>query len=94
MGNTHAQRPPHGRLRSSLLRGPERGSRKLARRIPPIRRIGPSFNRKRDLLPAFGAATPKGERWSPILDTEIALPAGYAFNALTNSENPMESLAR
>ena len=60
------------------LRGPERRSRKLARRISPIRRIVASLNRKRDALPAFGGATPKGERRSPVLDTETALPAGYA----------------
>ena len=50
----------------SPLRGPERRSRKLARRISPIRRIVASLNRKRDALPAFGGTTPKGERRSPV----------------------------
>src|ERR1035437_3414297 len=49
----------------------------IVRRISPIPRTVASLNRKRDALPPFGGATPKGEGRSPVLDTETALPAGY-----------------
>jgi hypothetical protein len=76
------QRP--ARLDVQPLTPLKSGSRKLGRRISPIGRIVASLDRKRDPVPAFGGATPKGEARSSVLDTETALLVG---STATSSQN-------